>query len=74
MKVHDIIRIWDGRRGGYRVWQVTGIYFGGTYQENLVGLKVLDRSVGGAHGKNVPEMFVPEDFLYLPGVLGGDVE
>lgn len=71
MNVNDIIRVWDGRHGGYHVWQVTGIYLGSTNQENMIGLKVLDKEQGDAHGKLVPEMLVPEQLLYLPGVLRG---
>jgi hypothetical protein len=56
--VHDLV-VKDGR-----VWRVTGVYIGGTDQENIVGLKSVDLVAGFVSGVGtVEDMHVPEDLI-----------
>lgn len=57
-KVGEILRCL-ALRGGYRVWQVTGVLLGGVCQENVITLRTLDLSdgIGGS------ECSVPEELL-----------
>lgn len=55
-----------------RVWKVTGVYLGSVRQEDMVGLKCLDKH-NGINGKvDIEEMFVPLDIIRL--VLKNEVE
>ena len=45
-------------------WRVSGSYSGALNQQSLVGVEPLHASYGTAHGKDVIEALVPEEFLY----------
>jgi len=44
---------------GFRVWKCVGEYLGGTNQEDLIGLMVLDRLNGTAYAKEQDIMLIP---------------
>lgn len=39
----DILRVY-AYSGGFRVWRVTGVYYGAQHQESVVELETLDRA------------------------------
>ncbi len=50
---------------GIRVFRVTGVYLGATYQESVVGIETLDKKRATPDGKEVYEMFVPLNIIEL---------
>ena len=61
-KVGGTIRL-KSSRGSYRVWKITGLFYGCENNEDLVGLKRLDAGAGSAYGKTIEETLMPLCFL-----------
>lgn len=71
--VNDIVRLRaDG--GGWRVWQVVGIFLGGVDQEDVIELQTLDREENTQGKVLVPreilDVFDPGRTGKAPGILG----
>lgn len=49
-----------------KAWVVTGVFLGGQSQENVIGLQVDGFTHDAtAHGKDIPELFVPEILIRI---------
>ncbi len=51
--VGDVIRL-PANSGGYRVWQVVGIFHGGDNQEDVIEIVTLDRIANTQGATRVP--------------------
>lgn len=63
----DVLRC-RARNGGFRVWQVTGVFLGGERQESVVEIQTLDWDGADANGERQERMLVPEQILELAGL------
>jgi hypothetical protein len=57
MKVGDIVL------AGNSTFRIMGVYLGGVGTQNIVGLKSIHKADGGAQGRTIVEMFVPEELV-----------
>jgi hypothetical protein len=57
MKPGDVIIL------GKKMWEITGIYLGGTGTQDMVGVKAINSKPGYTGNGSVKEMLFPMEFL-----------